>query len=125
MTQEEYDQLLWCCDFNAVRGEESFIRAQWAGRPLVWHIYPQEDDAHWVKLGAFLDLYCHGLSAPAEAALRGFWRAWNSGEGSAAAWRALLGQYDELLAHAEQWTGKQVANGDLAGKLVFFHTDWL
>lgn len=125
MTQEEYDQLLWCCDFNAVRGEESFIRAQWAGRPLVWHIYPQEDDAHWVKLGAFLDLYCHGLSAPAEAALRGYWRAWNGGEGSAAAWRALLGQYDELLAHAEQWTGKQVANGDLAGKLVFFHTDWL
>ncbi|EXF42661.1 hypothetical protein BAY1663_04932 [Pseudomonas sp. BAY1663] len=57
MTQDEYDLLLWSCDFNAVRGEESFIRAQWAGRPLVWHIYPQEDDAHWDKLDAFLDLY--------------------------------------------------------------------
>ncbi|MCF7202822.1 elongation factor P maturation arginine rhamnosyltransferase EarP [Pseudomonas oligotrophica] len=125
MTQEEYDQLLWCCDFNAVRGEESFIRAQWAGRPLVWHIYPQEDDAHWVKLEAFLDLYCHGLTPPAEQALRGFWRAWNGGAGSAEAWRGLLEHCDELLGHAEQWTGKQVANGDLAGKLVFFYSDWL
>ena len=59
-TQDEYDLLLWSCDFNAVRGEESFIRAQWAGRPLVWHIYPQEDDAHWDKLNAFLELYCRG-----------------------------------------------------------------
>ena len=60
MTQDEYDLLLWSCDFNAVRGEESFIRAQWAGRPLVWHIYPQEDDAHWDKLNAFLELYSQG-----------------------------------------------------------------
>ena len=70
MTQDEYDLLLWSCDFNAVRGEESFIRAQWAGRPLVWHIYPQEDDAHWDKLNAFLDLYANGLASAAGAATR-------------------------------------------------------
>jgi uncharacterized repeat protein (TIGR03837 family) len=125
MTQDEYDLLLWSCDFNAVRGEESFIRAQWAGRPLVWHIYPQEDDAHWDKLNAFLDLYAHALPPAADEALRGFWRAWNSGEGAGQAWAVLLREYPVLLERAEAWTHEQVANGDLAGKLVFFYTDWL
>ena len=125
MTQDEYDLLLWSCDFNAVRGEESFIRAQWAGRPLVWHIYPQEDDAHWDKLNAFLDLYANGLASAAGTALRAFWHAWNSGEGAAQAWADLLREYPALLEHAEAWTHAQVANGDLAGKLMFFFTDWL
>jgi len=125
MTQDEYDLLLWSCDFNAVRGEESFIRAQWAGRPLVWHIYPQEDDAHWDKLNAFLDLYAHGLPTAADVALRGFWRTWNMGEGAGEAWHALMREYPALLAHSQCWTHEQVANGDLAGKLVFFYTDWL
>ena len=125
MTQHQYDMLLWCCDFNAVRGEESFIRAQWAGRPLVWHIYPQEEDAHWDKLNAFLELYLRGLTPAASDALRGFWRAWNSGEGSGEAWSTMLEHEAQLLAHAEHWTRKQVANGDLAGKLVFFYADWL
>ncbi|MGG6261325.1 elongation factor P maturation arginine rhamnosyltransferase EarP [Stutzerimonas stutzeri] len=125
MTQDEYDLLLWSCDFNAVRGEESFIRAQWAGRPLVWHIYPQEDDAHWDKLNAFLDLYANGLAPAAGKALRAFWHAWNAGEGAAQAWADLLREYPALLEHAEAWTHAQVANGDLAGKLMFFFTDWL
>ncbi len=125
MTQNQYDMLLWCCDFNAVRGEESFIRAQWAGRPLVWHIYPQQENAHWHKLNAFLDLYLRDLAPGPAAALRGFWRAWNDGQASGAAWTAMLEFEPALRAHAECWTHKQVANGDLAGKLVFFYTDWL
>ena len=122
MTQDEYDLLLWSCDFNAVRGEESFIRAQWAGRPLVWHIYPQEDDAHWDTLNAFLDLYANGLAPAAGKALRAFWHAWNAGEGAAQAWADLLREYPTLLEQAEAWTHAQVANGDLAGKLMFFFT---
>ena len=73
--QQDYDLLLWSCDFNAVRGEDSFVRAQWAGRPLLWHIYEQEEDAHWVKLNAFLDLYVKGLSSPAAQAFTGLWHA--------------------------------------------------
>ena len=26
---------------NFVRGEDSFVRAQWAARPFAWHVYPQ------------------------------------------------------------------------------------
>ncbi|HBB78291.1 hypothetical protein BBI09_09790 [Stutzerimonas xanthomarina] len=125
MTQNQYDQLLWCCDFNAIRGEESFIRAQWAGRPLVWHIYPQEEDAHWDKLDAFFELYSGDLAPASTDALRAFWRAWNDGVGSGEAWCVMQHHLPALQLHAERWTHKQVANGDLAGKLVFFYTDWL
>lgn len=71
MPQEGYDELLWACDLNFVRGEDSLTRALWAGRPFVWHIYPQDDGAHEAKLEAFLDW----LEAP--ASLRALHRAWN------------------------------------------------
>jgi hypothetical protein len=56
LEQAAYDELLWLCDLNFVRGEDSFVRAQWAARPLVWHIYPQQEAAHLIKLDAFLAL---------------------------------------------------------------------
>ena len=36
LDQDAYDRLLWACDLNFVRGEDSFTRAQFAARPLVW-----------------------------------------------------------------------------------------
>jgi hypothetical protein len=57
LPQAAYSRLLWTCDMNFVRGEDSFVQAIWAGKPLVWHIYPQEKDAHMVKLRAFLRVY--------------------------------------------------------------------
>ena len=72
LPQTAYDELLWACDLNLVRGEDSLVRALWAGRPFVWQIYPQpEDDAHHAKLHAFLDW----LQAP--PSLRRFHDAWN------------------------------------------------
>jgi uncharacterized repeat protein (TIGR03837 family) len=53
LAQTEYDHLLWSCDLNLVRGEDSFVRAQWAGKPFLWQIYPQDDRAHAAKLAAF------------------------------------------------------------------------
>lgn len=72
--QDGFDQLLWACDLNFVRGEDSLVRAIWAGRPLVWQIYPQHDRAHHAKLEAFLDW----LEAP--VSLRRFHRVWNATE---------------------------------------------
>ena len=71
LPQTAYDELLWACDLNFVRGEDSLVRALWAGQPFVWQIYPQHDGAHHAKLDAFLDW----LQAP--PSLRGFHRAWN------------------------------------------------
>jgi uncharacterized repeat protein (TIGR03837 family) len=44
--QTDYDKLLWSCDLNLVRGEDSFVRAQLAGKPFLWHIYPQDNNLH-------------------------------------------------------------------------------
>jgi uncharacterized repeat protein (TIGR03837 family) len=79
--QPGYDQLLWSCDLNFVRGEDSLVRAIWAGKPFVWQIYPQDDGVHRVKLEAFLDAFLDGASPAASpgfaADLRALWRAWN------------------------------------------------
>nr|WP_079202114.1 elongation factor P maturation arginine rhamnosyltransferase EarP [Pseudomonas sp. CC6-YY-74] len=123
--QEQYDRLLWSCDFNAVRGEDSFVRAQWAGRPLLWHIYEQGEGAHWDKLEAFLALYVKGLSPAASAALEGLWRAWNAGEGMGASWNALLQVWPELAEHAERWCLQRASQADLAETLVEFYLNWL
>lgn len=69
--QPDFDELLWACDLNAVRGEDSLVRSLWAAQALVWQIYPQDDDAHHAKLHAFLDW----LQAP--PSLRQFHAAWN------------------------------------------------
>lgn len=75
LSQHDFDHLLWACDLNFVRGEDSLVRALWAGKPLVWQIYPQDDLAHHAKLEAFLDLIPHaGLDPdPVTASL-----AWQS-----------------------------------------------
>ena len=71
LTQADFDHLLWSCDFNFVRGEDSLVRALWAGQPFAWQIYPQHDGAHHAKLEAFLDW----LDAPPP--LRQLHAAWN------------------------------------------------
>ena len=118
LPQTRYDELLWACDWNFVRGEDSFVRAQWAGRPLAWHIYPQQEDAHWAKLEAFMQVYCAGLDEGLAQALRGLWRFWNDperlGPGQIqAVWRALEGRREVLRRHAMAWSGRL----DLAGEL--------
>lgn len=72
LTQKDFDHLLWACDLNFVRGEDSVVRALWAGKPLVWQIYPQENAAHIAKLDAFLDIL------DASPSLRAFHHAWNA-----------------------------------------------
>lgn len=123
--QDQYDRLLWSCDFNAVRGEDSFVRAQWAGRPLLWHIYQQAENAHLEKLEAFLALYKEGLSPAAWAALSELWRAWNNGEALGASWQNLLQSWPEQQEHAENWSLQRASQTDLAAALVQFYLNWL
>ncbi|MDO8904748.1 elongation factor P maturation arginine rhamnosyltransferase EarP [Hydrogenophaga sp.] len=80
LPQQAFDHLLWACDLNLVRGEDSLVRAIWAGKPFVWHIYPQHDNAHHAKLDAFLDW----LEAP--LSLRRFHHVWNGMNASASHW---------------------------------------
>ncbi|TAM90723.1 MAG: elongation factor P maturation arginine rhamnosyltransferase EarP [Candidimonas sp.] len=74
VTQDAFDRLLWSSDLNVVRGEDSLVRATWAGKPLIWHIYPQSGQTHRNKLAAWLRLANLPASA-ADAIL-----AWNAGD---------------------------------------------
>ncbi|WP_247255443.1 elongation factor P maturation arginine rhamnosyltransferase EarP [Pseudomonas moorei] len=123
--QDQYDLLLWSCDFNAVRGEDSFVRAQWAGRPMLWHIYQQDEDIHLDKLEAFLALYVKGLSGPAGEAISGLWRAWNAGEKMTDHWRSTRKHWPELEKHAQAWCLEQALQADLATALVQFYLNWI
>ena len=120
LPQTDYDFLLWSCDLNFVRGEDSFVRAQWAALPLVWHIYPQEDGAHRVKLAAFLDLYLANVADDVAQALRQFWLGWNCGELVTNAWQDLMVQWPALQAHAPAWAAHLEGLGNLTANLARF-----
>lgn len=120
LSQENYDRLLWACDCNFVRGEDSFVRAQFAARPLIWQAYRQEEGAHLDKLAAFLDLYRANLS-PADANLvSGMWQAWNRETAIATLWPAWIAALPRLSTHARAWATHLAGQTDLASNLVKF-----
>lgn len=109
--QPDFDRLLWSADLNFVRGEDSLVRALWAGAPFVWQLYPQHDGAHEAKLHALLD------DMPPVAGLASLWRAWNGLHGGAwpawpdaAAWRHAAAAFRD----------RQAALPDLVSQLLGF-----
>ncbi|MDY7579503.1 elongation factor P maturation arginine rhamnosyltransferase EarP [Herbaspirillum sp. RTI4] len=119
--QPDYDRLLWCCDLNFVRGEDSFVRAQWAAKPFVWHIYPQDEAAHLLKLEAFLTRYTAALPPATGNTVAAYWRAWNGTmPGNAVLWRDLQTVLPQSQVHAAQWALQLLRNGDLASNLLEF-----
>lgn len=117
LPQTDYDLLLARCHLNFVRGEDSFVRAQWAERPFVWQAYPQAQDAHRVKLDAFLKHYAEKVGA-GRTALDDFFRAWN-GAGTLN-WPAFATTLPALSQHARGWAQQIAMPGDLASNLVRF-----
>ena len=120
--QTDFDHLLWACDLNFVRGEDSLVRAIWAGKPFIWQIYAQDDDVHQVKLDAFLDR----LAAP--PSLRAFHRCWNAQDLTGPDAEPRLAQsLGSELANLPQWqrtvraarSGLQAQN-DLTSNLLNF-----
>jgi uncharacterized repeat protein (TIGR03837 family) len=117
LAQPAFDELLWASDLNFVRGEDSLVRALWAGQPFVWHIYPQHDDAHHAKLEAFLDW----LDAP--ASLRRLHASWNgigmADPGQRPVWPgwAVVDGWREAVQTART---RLLAQDDLASQLTAF-----
>lgn len=121
--QERYDHLLWACDLNFVRGEDSCVRAQWAAHPMVWQAYPQADAAHLDKLEALRSLYL--LDAPGDVAqaVTGLWQYWNGMPGAPdarRAWADWLAVRDGIAAHAGAWPARLAEAGKLTEKLAEF-----
>jgi uncharacterized repeat protein (TIGR03837 family) len=122
LSQPEFDQLLWACDLNLVRGEDSFVRAQWAGRPFVWQIYPQSDGAHADKLDAFLARHLGDAPPVLAQAVHSLWRRWNGlpagDEPKATA--ATPPDAQAWLTHTVAWRRGLHAQPDLVTQLLSF-----
>ena len=119
LSQDDYDQLLWACDLNFVRGEDSWIRALWSAKPFIWQTYPQDEDLHLTKLKAFFEIY-----QPASV-LAAFNLAWLSGAMSTefrnhTDWNQLMHELPALKKHAEKQTHEFEKQTDLAANLVSF-----
>lgn len=128
--QAEFDRLLWAADMLWVRGEDSFVRAQLAGKPFFWHIYPQQEMAHLDKLDAFwrqaapsdpvirqahqqLSWELNGalrLTAPQR---REYWhtllQSFSDWQQAAQQWQQSLLQQSDAVSRLQQWLHKQAA----------------
>jgi uncharacterized repeat protein (TIGR03837 family) len=120
LPQDDFDRLLWRCDINFVRGEDSFVRAQWAGKPFVWQIYPQAEQAHLDKLEAFLARYTEGMSTAARIAAVNVFRAWNSVGDLRCAWEDFMVARAEIAGHSLRWSEQLAEDMDLSTALVKF-----
>jgi len=120
MSQLEYDGLLAICDFNCVRGEESFVRSQVLGKPTLWHIYPQDDNAHIDKLEAFLEVYLADADVQLASQISALSLHWNQVHSAIGDWSAVLQRLPMWQQHAEGWRQHLMSNGDLASNLVTY-----
>lgn len=118
--QTQFDALLAPFDVLIVRGEDSFLRAQYAAKPFLWHIYPTPDNAHFVKLDAWLDRYCEDLATDAASAFRQAQHAFNHGDRNADAYANFATHLPTLKAHATHWRDHLFAQPDLATRLLKF-----
>ncbi|BCM24834.1 hypothetical protein ZMTM_10930 [Methyloradius palustris] len=120
LSQTEYDQLLWACDLNFVRGEDSWIRAIWAAKPMIWQPYQQTEQAHLPKLNAFLDLYTHGLPGESKQVVERFHQAWSSGHLATNDWQQISDHLPAIAKQSKKFSDLLAQQTDLASRLVSF-----
>ena len=113
VAQYEYDRVLWSCDLNFVRGEDSWVRAVWSGKPFIWQIYKQQDAVHLRKLEAFLGLLQPGLLAEAT-------RWWNAAPDSPARALVQLAARPALALACLAPLARCLTAPDLASRLLDF-----
>lgn len=120
VSQADFDPILWSTDLNIVRGEDSMVRALWAGRPMIWQPYIQDDDAHLKKLDAWLQ------RSPLSCATRSLIRSWSDGRSDLFA--RLLERHgtparrDQWQAESQTWSTALARQQDLASALLEFCT---
>lgn len=135
LSQSDYDHLLWACDLNFVRGEDSWIRAIWAGKPFIWQPYIQTKDTHITKLKAFLEVYTKDAGSDATEDIRAMlfksnllWSgktetddiALENNTSQMQHWQQLIKHLPRLKSYAVQRANSFNAQDDLATKLVIF-----
>ena len=126
--QARFDRALWAADVLIVRGEDSFVRAQLAGKPFFWHIYPQAEAAHLDKLAAFWHTH-HRHAAPTAAVQHAHQALSNELNGAADLthpqrrqhWHTLLAHFADWQRSAHAWQQYLLTQSDAVSRLH----DWL
>ena len=118
--QADFDRLLWSCDLNFVRGEDSLVRAVWSGARFVWQAYPQVNGAQVAKLDAFLARFLHGASAPLAASVRATFAVWNGLSEPSSPIPFALPDANSWAAHCQAWCDRLGAQRDLTSSLLEF-----
>ena len=126
--QAQFDRALWAADVLIVRGEDSFVRAQLAGKPFFWHIYPQAEAAHLDKLAAFWHTH-HRHAAPTAAVQHAHQALSNELNGAADLthpqrrqhWHTLLDHLADWQHSARAWQQYLLSQSDAVSRLH----DWL
>lgn len=120
LSQNGYDQLLANCDINFVRGEDSWIRAIWAGKPFIWQPYLQTEQTHIKKLHAFLDVFFGSCESTAKISTYNLHNAWQTAVITTETWQDYLAELPTLKSYHMQQRNLLAQQTDLATKLVIF-----
>lgn len=120
LSPADYDKLLASCDINFVRGEDSWIRAIWAGKPFIWQPYQQTEDTHLIKLKAFLDVFYSGCEDTSKQSAIAMHNAWTSAQMAAPVWQDYISNIDSLKTFTAQQTSGLASQPDLATNLVIY-----
>lgn len=120
LSQDDYDSLLANCDINFVRGEDSWVRAIWAGKPFIWQPYFQSENTHMVKLNAFLSRFYGDCDEATKQAIFELDCAWTQGTITAALWQNYIQQHALIRACTHARTMALAKQPDLASKLVIY-----
>lgn len=128
VAQSAFDAVLQAHALLFVRGEDSFVRAQWVAKPVFWQIYPQDDAAHIVKLRAFYARYLNPDIIPLAARehFLSFILAWNGSGAPAlcgALWPEILRMLPALQENALNWRQHLLKQPDLVTQLRAFVAD--
>ena len=95
------------------------MRAQLAGKPVLWATYPTEDHAHRIKLDAWLERILPSFeSAPLRDIFAEANRDWLEGTLSPETLARFLDAAPALHAGMRRWRESLFARGDLARHMI-------
>jgi uncharacterized repeat protein (TIGR03837 family) len=120
VAQADFDAQLAGNALNVVRGEDSFVRAQLAARPFIWHIYPQDDHVHREKLSSFFELYSSELPDLLKQVLWRVWQGFNEGTLATQDIKDFMENLPAYTSHAAAWRAKLIQQNDLVTQLRAF-----
>lgn len=116
--QEHFDEILLSVDAALVRGEDSTMRAQLAGVPLIWTLYPQKDDIQLDKLAAFAGLYAKTLHPQSAQAWTNLENRLNLSTSQETGWSAWRDHFTDMQQGAKLWRKTLFSQSSLTERIA-------